>query len=517
MSVSGISNINSFNPIYNRNTQRNNSTPVSFGYGDDSYSSSVASSYIQKQQAQKQQMELEKQKKEKWKQFGWDVFKGVTIGGTLILATILGVACTKAGREMAQSMAYNYGGLSDTASCTDKFQKHVQQGEVNYKSCKKILDEELQIPQSQKDEVFKNICTANKKIRKERYGGYDVNPSKNRGIILYGRGGIGKTYAMEVIAKACGASYISKKGNDFLSKWQGESEKNLQSLFNEVKAQAEKTPDNPVIVFLDEGQAILGDGRTENGNNTNANLRAMLLGAMETEGPDALPPNVKFIVTTNYVDDIDEPFRRDGRLGIPMELQAPTVEGQANIMRKQFKEQFKGEYEKFKDEIDKYISARTNFMKSIEGNGDEKIENFRNLEQQNRNKLETSLKELSEQSTIQEKNVALGKITKENMENELKSYKEKVKDAKNSLEAAHSCLIRAQEEKSKGRYFNFSPAEIKGFVANTMELLTEEFNAQGGFCLENLEALECKKVEQLREAAKIDAENHAREMAKRGY
>lgn len=516
MSVNGISYLNGYKPMYGRKSQENNQTPVSFGYGNDDYQSSVATSYIQKQQAQKQQIELEKQKKDKWKQFGLDVLKGVTIGAALIGGTALVASCTKAGREMAQSLAHNYG-LSDTASCTDGFQKSVQQGEVSYKSCKKILNDNLQISESQKDEVFKNICTANKKIRTERYGGHDVNPSKNRGIILYGRGGIGKSYAMETIAKACGASYISKKGNDFLSKWQGESEAKLQSLFNEVKAQAEKTPDNPVIVFLDEGQAILGDGRTENGNNTNANLRAMLLGAMETEGPDALPPNVKFIVTTNYVDDIDEPYRRDGRLGIPMELQAPTAEGQANIMRKQFKEQFKDEYKNFKDEIENYITERTSFMKSIEGNGNDEIKSLRDLEQTNRGNLEKALKELSRQSAIQEKLVAQGRITKKDMENELKSYKETVEKYKISLEAAHSCLIRVQEEKSNGRYFNFSPAEIKGFVANTMELLTEDFTDKGGFCFENLKNLECEKVEQLREAAKIDAENHAREMAKRGY
>ncbi|UKI41252.1 MAG: hypothetical protein L6V95_14545 [Candidatus Melainabacteria bacterium] len=124
---------------------------------------------------------------------------------------------------------------------------------------------------------------------------------------------------------------------------------------------------------------------------------------METEGPDALPPNVKFIVTTNYVDDIDEPYRRDGRLGIPMELQAPTAEGQANIMRKQFKEQFKDEYKNFKDEIENYITERTSFMKSIEGNGNEEIKSLRDLEQTNRGNLEKALKALYRQSAIQEK------------------------------------------------------------------------------------------------------------------
>ncbi|UKI41249.1 MAG: hypothetical protein L6V95_14530 [Candidatus Melainabacteria bacterium] len=63
MSVNGISYLNGYKPMYGRKSQENNQTPVSFGYGNDDYQSSVATSYIQKQQAQKQQMELEKQKK----------------------------------------------------------------------------------------------------------------------------------------------------------------------------------------------------------------------------------------------------------------------------------------------------------------------------------------------------------------------------------------------------------------------------------------------------------------------
>ena len=84
MNVSGISNSSDYQHVYDGRSKERTSAPVSFGYGEDSYTSSVAASYIEKQKAQRQQMEREAQKKEQWKQFGWDILKGLTIGGILL-------------------------------------------------------------------------------------------------------------------------------------------------------------------------------------------------------------------------------------------------------------------------------------------------------------------------------------------------------------------------------------------------------------------------------------------------
>ena len=115
MSVRNVSNFYNYNQVCNRKSQDNNSAPISFKASDYGNDGDTASFYIQKYQAEQQKKEHENQQKEKWKQFGWNVFTGVSTGAILILATILGISCTKAGREMTQTLTHHYG-LSDAAS-----------------------------------------------------------------------------------------------------------------------------------------------------------------------------------------------------------------------------------------------------------------------------------------------------------------------------------------------------------------------------------------------------------------
>lgn len=305
MSVSGISNINSFNPIYNRNTQRNNSTPVSFGYGDDSYSSSVASSYIQKQQAQKQQMELEKQKKEKWKQFGWDVLKGITIGATLIGGTFLVATCTKAGREMAQSLTNSVGLTSTDASnkLEDKFAKanpHVKKEAV----CQKI--NEMPLSASAKENCKLALMSANADAVSQIES---LGKSTSSGLLLYGLPGVGKSYSAEKFAESFGAKYINLDVNSFKSAYIGESTKNIDRQILPIITEAKEHPDTPYFIIMDEADALLSD--TNDSSGTNNEMRSIFLQRMDAA---KLPSNVKYILTTNYPEKITAAAVRTGRL-----------------------------------------------------------------------------------------------------------------------------------------------------------------------------------------------------------
>lgn len=305
MSVSGISNINSFNPIYNRNTQRNNSTPVSFGYGDDSYSSSVASSYIQKQQAQKQQMELEKQKKEKWKQFGWDILKGITIGATLIGGTFLVATCTKAGREMAQSLTNSVGLTSTDASnkLEDKFAKanpHVKKEAVYEKI------NQMPLSKSARENCILALMSANADAVSEIGS---LGKSTSSGLLLYGLPGVGKSYSAEKFAESFGAKYIKLDVNSFKSAYIGESTKNIDRQILPIITEAKEHPDTPYFIIMDEADALLSD--TNDSSGTNNEMRSIFLQRMDAE---QLPSNVKYILTTNYPEKITAAAVRTGRL-----------------------------------------------------------------------------------------------------------------------------------------------------------------------------------------------------------
>lgn len=511
MSVNSYSNVRNY-PYYNNSNQSNpnkSSNNVSFkagGYNNDGYSSSVAASYIQKQQQEQKQMDADKQKKDKWKQFGMDVLKGILIGGTLIGGTALIVGCTKAGKEMMQTMTHSFG-VNGTVDDLE-FKKAKMDKEINYKNCKDYLKAKLAIDPAQQEEVLDNICMANKKIRLERYNGLDIPANGDRGVILYGRGGIGKSYAMEKIAQACGASYLSLNGSDFMNKYQGESERNLQLILNTVKEKAQQSPDEPFILFLDEGESILGNGRTSGGNNTNSMLRSMLLGAMETEGDKALPLNVKFIVTTNYVDDIDGPYRRPGRLGIPMELKCPDTEGQAKIMQAQFEKQFGEAYknENIKKVIDKYIKNRTEALNGLKGKDGDIQKQYTKLDE-----LEKEFNENKIQYSVLYKTKCEQTANNENtsdIDNQMKEAQDKLTSLQKRISAQNDLIRMEVFEKSNGRFYDFTPAEIKGFVASATKLLEQK----GAFNIKNLINVEKAEIKKLIESQKALDEEHQKAM-----
>ena len=451
MNVSGISNSSDYQHVYDGRSKERTSAPVSFGYGEDSYTSSVAASYIEKQKAQRQQMEREAQKKEQWKQFGWDILKGLTIGGILLGGYKL--FCSNSSGEMQKQTKRS---LRSTEGVTLKHAATT--GDVNVVTCQEKL-KELNLNKQQVDYIFNNICIANDKIKKGRYI-EGVNIVGNRGAILFGRPGVGKSYAMEQIAKACDASYVSIKGSDFMNKYQGESEGNLQGLMEEVREKAIENPDKPVIIFMDEGESILGSGRTQGDNNTNAMLRSIFLGAMETEGTDALPSNVKFIVTSNFAEDIDEAYRRDGRLGIPMELQGPNVTKQAEIMQKKFQEKLDSKlYDQYKNVINDYINNRKKHMENhTEDKKTKDLKDAITIYEQN---LKYAENQLTENKYKYYKALASGDSGKNYLTN-IETYKDKIKDCQDLIEEVNQFIQIGDLNDS--RYFNFTPAEIKGLV-----------------------------------------------------
>lgn len=79
---------------------------------------------------------------------------------------------------------------------------------------------------------------------------YVGNRKATNGILLYGPPGVGKTMIVKVLAKECGISFFSVSSSDIISKWVGDSPKNMKALFEKVKAS------KPAILFVDEIEAL---------------------------------------------------------------------------------------------------------------------------------------------------------------------------------------------------------------------------------------------------------------------
>ncbi len=146
-----------------------------------------------------------------------------------------------------------------------------------------------------------------------------IEPPK--GVLLHGPPGTGKTLLAKAVASESEAHFMSINGPEIMSKFYGESEKQLRKRFQEAKESA------PSIIFIDELDSI-GTKREEVRGEVERRVVAQLLALM-----DGLEPREEVIVigATNRVNAVDEALRRPGRFDREIEVGVPDGEGRKEI------------------------------------------------------------------------------------------------------------------------------------------------------------------------------------------
>uniref|UniRef100_A0A671W9J7 ATPase family AAA domain-containing protein 2 n=1 Tax=Sparus aurata TaxID=8175 RepID=A0A671W9J7_SPAAU len=129
-----------------------------------------------------------------------------------------------------------------------------------------------------------------------------------RGCLFYGPPGTGKTLVARALANECSqgerkVSFFMRKGADCLSKWVGESERQLRLLFDQAYQM------RPSIIFFDEIDG-LAPVRSSRQDQIHSSIVSTLLALMD--GLDARG-EVVVIGATNRLDSIDPALRRPGR------------------------------------------------------------------------------------------------------------------------------------------------------------------------------------------------------------
>ena len=151
----------------------------------------------------------------------------------------------------------------------------------------------------------------------ERLG---IEPPK--GVLLFGPPGTGKTLIAKAVANESGANFFSIQGPEIMSKYYGESEKQLRKRFEDAEKSA------PSIVFIDEIDSIAPKREDVQGE-VERRVVAQLLTLM-----DGLSKRGKVIViaATNRVDAIDPALRRPGRFDREIEIGVPDRDGREEIL-----------------------------------------------------------------------------------------------------------------------------------------------------------------------------------------
>lgn len=144
-----------------------------------------------------------------------------------------------------------------------------------------------------------------------------------KGVLLTGPPGTGKTLLAKAVATETDSAFFSIAGPEIMSKYYGESEKQIRDVFD----QAEKNA--PAVIFIDEIDSI-APKRGEGTDQTEKRIVAQLLTLM-----DGLKSRGQVVVmaATNRPDDVDEALRRPGRFDRELKINPPNETGRKEILQ----------------------------------------------------------------------------------------------------------------------------------------------------------------------------------------
>jgi transitional endoplasmic reticulum ATPase len=148
-----------------------------------------------------------------------------------------------------------------------------------------------------------------------------IDPPK--GVLLHGSPGTGKTMIAKAVANETDANFVSISGPEIMSKYYGESEKQIREIFEEAEKSA------PTIIFIDEIDSI-APKREEVTGEVERRVVAQLLSLM-----DGLKSRGQVIViaATNRPNAIDPALRRGGRFDREIEIGIPDRLGRLEVLQ----------------------------------------------------------------------------------------------------------------------------------------------------------------------------------------
>jgi ATP-dependent 26S proteasome regulatory subunit len=179
----------------------------------------------------------------------------------------------------------------------------------------------LVLPSDQRDSILELIA----RVRRRRtvYETWGLASHFGRGLgvsaLFGGPPGTGKTMAAGLIAQELSTDLYQVDMSKIVSKWLGETEKNLSALFDAAEA-------GHAILLFDEADALFGkrtDVRTSNDRHANQETNYLLQRLESFRGI--------CILTTNHDTAIDEAFRR--RISLHVHFPMPDVAERARLWR----------------------------------------------------------------------------------------------------------------------------------------------------------------------------------------
>lgn len=145
-----------------------------------------------------------------------------------------------------------------------------------------------------------------------------------RGVLLYGRPGTGKTMLAQALATELGAEVCRIQGNDIYGKYVGDSERNIQKIFDDLNE-----GDGLKLALWDEFDASVSvPERVDSGGD---HARNAVSGIFKQQ-MELLRPGVLVVAITNELERIPEALRRAGRFDYKIHVPMPDQYARLAIM-----------------------------------------------------------------------------------------------------------------------------------------------------------------------------------------
>ena len=152
--------------------------------------------------------------------------------------------------------------------------------------------------------------------------------SPPKGILLFGPPGTGKTLIGKAIASQAMAKFFSISASSLTSKWHGEGEKMVRTLFSVARLY------QPSVIFIDEIDSLLAQ---RNGNENEGSRRIKTEFLIQLDGATTSSEDRVLVVgATNRPQELDEAARRRliKRLYIPLPDTVGRMDLITNLLKK---------------------------------------------------------------------------------------------------------------------------------------------------------------------------------------
>ncbi len=145
-----------------------------------------------------------------------------------------------------------------------------------------------------------------------------------KGVLLHGPPGTGKTLVAKAVANESEVNFIAVKGPQLVSKFVGESEREIRNIFRKARQAS------PCVLFFDEIDSIVP--KRSGGDTTHVTERVISQFLTEMDGIEELK-GVVVLGATNRLDILDPAIIRPGRFDLLLELPIPDKKTRLEIFK----------------------------------------------------------------------------------------------------------------------------------------------------------------------------------------